>query len=142
MLSIIQQQLGGQPLNIVSAAADEILAVLKNDAIKHTDKKKEIEKLVNSISPSVFDSLVNSGKLITDYQEGGDAAPSANGDGLDNEVGVAVEFEENDDDDDDSDLGSVQDEEEEDEDLAEACSSEVMQMGGDLLEVTHEEQVK
>ncbi|CAO2814579.1 unnamed protein product [Amaranthus hypochondriacus] len=131
MLSIIQQQLGGQPLNIVSAAADEILAVLKNDAIKHTDKKKEIEKLVNSISPSVFDSLVNSGKLITDYQEGGDAAPSANGDGLDNEVGVAVEFEENDDDDDDSDLGSVQDEEEEeDEDLAEARSSEVMQMGG------------
>lgn len=130
MLSIIQQQLGGQPLNIVSAAADEILAVLKNDAAKNPDKKKEIEKLLNPISTSVFESLVNSGKMITDYQELGEAVPSANGDGLDNEVGVAVEFEENDDDDDESDYGSVPDDDEEDEDLAESGSAGAMQMGG------------
>lgn len=47
MLSVIQQQLGGQPLNIVSGDADEILAVLKNDTLKNPDKKKDIEKLLN-----------------------------------------------------------------------------------------------
>ncbi|KAL2892261.1 DExH-box ATP-dependent RNA helicase DExH12 [Bienertia sinuspersici] len=130
MLSIIQQQMGGQQLTVVSGAADEVLAVLKNDTYKNRDKKKEIEKLLGSISAPVFDSLVNSGKMITDYQEGGEAAPSANGDGLDKEVGVAVEFEENDDDDDESDFGSVQDDDEEDEDIAEAGSAGGMQMGG------------
>ena len=44
MLSVIQQQLGGQPLNIVSGAADEILAVLKDDSVEKPDKKKDIEK--------------------------------------------------------------------------------------------------
>lgn len=133
MLSVIQQQLGGQPLNIVSAAADEILAVLKNDAIKNPDKKKEIEKLLNPIPGPVFDHLVSIGRLITDYQEGGDAAPSANGDGtLDDEVGVAVEFDENEEDEDESDLELVPDDEEEDEDLAEAGGPGAMQMGGGI----------
>ncbi|KAJ6386840.1 hypothetical protein OIU78_016716 [Salix suchowensis] len=45
MLSVIQHQLGGQPLNIVSAAADEILAVLKNESFRTQDKRKEIEKV-------------------------------------------------------------------------------------------------
>nr|GMC99861.1 proton pump-interactor 1-like [Ipomoea batatas] len=49
------QQLGGQPLNIVSGAADEILAVLKNDNIKNPEKKKEIEKLLNPIPNNVFE---------------------------------------------------------------------------------------
>ncbi|KAK9181778.1 hypothetical protein WN944_024917 [Citrus x changshan-huyou] len=46
MLSVIQQQLGGQPLNIVSGAADEILAVLKDDSVEKPDKKKDIENEV------------------------------------------------------------------------------------------------
>ncbi|KAL0409433.1 UNVERIFIED_CONTAM: DExH-box ATP-dependent RNA helicase DExH12 [Sesamum radiatum] len=96
MLSVIQQQLGGQPLNIVSGAADEILAVLKNETIKNPDKKKEIEKLLNPIPNHTFDQLVSIGRLITDYHDGGDAGDAAvNGDdGLDDDVGVAVEFEE------------------------------------------------
>lgn len=131
MLSVIQQQLGGQPLNIVSAAADEILAVLKNDTLKNPDKKKEIEKMLNPISAQVFDQLVSIGRLITDFQEGGDAQPTANGDGtLDDEMGVAVEFDENEDDDDESDLELAPDDEEEDDDLAEAGGPGGMQMGG------------
>ncbi|KNA14581.1 hypothetical protein SOVF_105940 [Spinacia oleracea] len=135
MLSIIQRQLGGLPLSVVSGATYEILAVLKNDAIKYQDKKIEIGKLLGSIPVPVFDSLVNSGKMITDYQEGGGTAPSANEDALDNEVGVAVEFEENDDDDDDeSDFGSVQDDDDDDddEDITESGSAGGMQMGGGI----------
>uniref|UniRef100_A0A803P6U2 RNA helicase n=1 Tax=Cannabis sativa TaxID=3483 RepID=A0A803P6U2_CANSA len=59
MLSVIQQQLGGQPLSIVSGAADEILALLKNDVLKNPEKKKEIEKLLNPIPNQVFDQLVS-----------------------------------------------------------------------------------
>lgn len=134
MLSVIQQQLGGQPLNIVSGAADEILAVLKNDAVKNPDKKKDIEKLLNPIPNHVFDQLVSIGKLITDYQDAVDAAgnDTANGgEDLDDDMGVAVEFEENDDDEEESDLDMVQEEdEEEEEDVAEPNASGAMQMGG------------
>ncbi|KAG4381969.1 hypothetical protein AAZX31_15G237500 [Glycine max] len=134
MLSVIQNQLGGQPLSIVSAAADEILAVLKNDVVKNPDKKKDIEKLLNPIPGHVFDQLVSIGKLITDFQEAVDVPNGSSAmdgeEGLDDDVGVAVEFEENEDDDEESDLDIVQDEEEEDEDVTEPNSSGAMQMGG------------
>jgi pre-mRNA-splicing helicase BRR2 len=132
MLSVIQQQLGGQPLNIVSGAADEILAVLRNETIKNPDKKKEIEKLLNPIPNPVFDQLVSIGRLITDHQDGGDAAgpAAANGDdALENDVGVAVDFEENEEDDEESDLNMVQEDEEEDDDVVEANGAGAMQMG-------------
>ncbi|KVH95384.1 AAA+ ATPase domain-containing protein, partial [Cynara cardunculus var. scolymus] len=136
MLSVIQQQLGGQPLNIVSGAADEILAVLKNDTLKNPDKKKDIEKLLNPIPNQVFDQLVSIGRLITDFQDaGGDVAGSnaANGgeDALDDDVGVAVEFEENEEDDEESDLDIVQeDDEEEEDDVLDRGGNNGMQMGG------------
>ncbi|KAL7610342.1 hypothetical protein Lser_V15G09871 [Lactuca serriola] len=135
MLSVIQTQLGGQPLNIVSGAADEILAVLKNDALKNPDKKKDIEKLLNSIPNQVFDQLVSIGRLITDFQDaGGDAAGSnaANGeDALDDDVGVAVEFEENEEDDEKSNLDIVQeDDEEEEDDVLDRDGNNAMHMGG------------
>lgn len=134
MLNLIQQQLGGQPLNIVSGAADEILAVLKNENIKNPEKKKEIEKLLNPIPNSVFDHLVTLGKLITDYQDGSDAVVSAaaNGDeALDDDVGVAVEFEENEEEEEESDLDMVPEDEEDDDGLEENGAG-AMQMGGGI----------
>ncbi|XP_027343786.1 DExH-box ATP-dependent RNA helicase DExH12 [Abrus precatorius] len=143
LLSVIQNQLGGQPLSIVSAAADEILAVLKNDVVKNPDKKKEIEKLLNPIANHVFDQLVSIGKLITDFQEATDA-PNGNAaidgeEGLDDDVGVAVEFEENEDEDEESDLDIVQDEEEDDDDLAEPNGTGAMQMGAGIDDEDMEE---
>lgn len=137
MLSVIQTQLGGQPLNIVSGAADEILAVLKNDTLKNPDKKKDIEKLLNPIPSQVFDQLVSIGRLITDFQDAGsDAAGSnaANGeDALDDDVGVAVEFEENEEDDEESDLDIVQeDDDEEEDDVLDRDGNNAMQMGGGM----------
>ncbi|XP_057777180.1 DExH-box ATP-dependent RNA helicase DExH12-like [Salvia miltiorrhiza] len=132
MLSVIQQQLGGQPLNIVSGAADEILAVLKNETIKNPEKKKEIEKLLNPITSTTFDDLVSLGKRITDYHDGGDAGDTAvnRDDGLDDDVGVAVEFEENEEEEEESDLDMVPEDEEDDDDVTEVDGSGAMQMGG------------
>ncbi|KAJ0262082.1 Brr2 [Hirschfeldia incana] len=95
LLRVIQQQLGGLPLSVVSGAADEILAVLKNDALKNADKKGEIQKLLSTADGQinqVFDRFVSIGKLITDFQEGGDSVADED-EGLDNDFGVAVEFE-------------------------------------------------
>ena len=112
LLSVIQQQLGGQPLDVLAGAADEVLTTLKNDKIKNPDKKKDIEQLLNPISSQLFDQLVSIGKLITDFHDAaaGDAAGAPSGDAmdttLDDDVGVAVEFEESDEDD-ESDFDQV-----------------------------------
>ncbi|CAA7040048.1 unnamed protein product [Microthlaspi erraticum] len=132
MLSLIQQQLGGQPLNIVSGAADEILAVLKNEAVRNPEKKMEIENLLNPIPGPVFDQLVSIGKLITDFQEGGDSGGgNANEDeGLDDDLGVAVEFEENEEDDEESDPDMVQEEDDEEDEEPQRTGS--MQVGAGI----------
>ncbi|CAK9184306.1 unnamed protein product [Ilex paraguariensis] len=137
MLSVMQQQLGGQPLNIISEAADEILAVLKNETIKNAEKKKkEIEQLLNPIPNRVFDQLVLIGRLITNYQDGGnkDRSPLANSDdALDDDFGVAVEFEENEEEEEETDLDIVQQEDEEEEDgVLDANGAATMQMGGGI----------
>lgn len=132
LLSVIQQQFGGQPQDILTGAADEVLSVMKNDKFKNPDKKKEIEKLLNPISNQLFDQLVSIGRLITDYQDGGDAAGPTNAatdEGLDDDIGVAVEFEE-DEEEEDSDYDQVQEESDEEDDGPEANGSEAMQMGG------------
>jgi pre-mRNA-splicing helicase BRR2 len=102
LLGVIQQQLGGQPHDVLGDAADEVLAALKSDKTRDTDRKKEIEKLINPISDQMFGQLVSIGKLITDFHDAvpGDAA----GDGTDmllddDSIGVAVEFEEEEDND-------------------------------------------
>ncbi|KAF5776704.1 putative RNA helicase [Helianthus annuus] len=107
MLSIIQQQLGGQPMSIVTAAAHEILALLNhNKNHDNNKKKKDIEKLLNPISNAVFHQLVSVATVITDFDNAdGDAEDVVN-------VGVSVEFDDNDDDE-ESEVDVMQEEEEE-----------------------------
>ncbi|KAJ3691364.1 hypothetical protein LUZ61_020528 [Rhynchospora tenuis] len=131
MLSVIQEQLGGQPHDVLIGAADEVLAILKDDHRMNHDKKKEIEKLLYPITNMFFDELVSIGRLITDYQAPSEDA--ADGDvACLNDEGVAVEFDD-DDEDDDGDFDQVQEEsEEEDEDMQEdaGIAAGSMQMQG------------
>ncbi|KAH7862903.1 hypothetical protein Vadar_010909 [Vaccinium darrowii] len=135
LLGFIQQQFGGQPLNIVSGAADEILAVLKNETIKNPVKKKEIEKLLNPIPNQLFDDLVSIGRRISDYHDDAGGSAVSNCDALDDDdVGVvAVEFEENEEEEEESDLDMVhEDEEEDDGDDMEGIGAGGMQIGGGI----------
>ncbi|CAJ2656232.1 unnamed protein product [Trifolium pratense] len=141
LLSVIQQQFGGQPLGIIRGTVDESLAVLKSDSV---NKRKDIEKLVNDIDipDHVFDQLVSIGKLITDFQEAGDGDADGGFDSFEDDVGVAVEFEENEEDDYDerSDVDVVEEEEEEEEeedDIGE--DSGAMQIGGGMDDEEMEE---
>ncbi|TVU35736.1 hypothetical protein EJB05_17639, partial [Eragrostis curvula] len=135
LLGIIQQHLGGQPQGVLGGAADEVLATLKNDRIKNPDKKKEIEKLISTISNQTFDQLVSIGKIITDFHGTGDSAggaPSGDGMGttLDDDVGVAIVFEESDEDE-ECDFDQVLDELDED-DVTELNGPGGMQIGSEL----------
>ncbi|KAI5074534.1 hypothetical protein GOP47_0010495 [Adiantum capillus-veneris] len=128
LLSLIQHQFGDQPQDILRGAADEVLAVLKNDKIKDPDKKKEIEKLLNTVPNERFAQLTQIGKLIKDYSDGSDAGGGGAGEALDDDIGVAVEFEEEEEDE-ESDLDEVQEESDEDMEGAD-LETEAMQMGG------------
>ncbi|KAL5724254.1 RNA helicase [Ranunculus cassubicifolius] len=143
ILSIIQQHLGGQPQDVLCGAADEVLVVLKNEKLKNPDKKKGIEKLLTAIPNQTFDDLVVYGRAITDFQDGGDASGVASkGDDLDDNMGVAVEFDSSDEEE-DTDFNQVQEDEEDDDDGTDAHGSGAMQMGGgiddeDMLDANRE----
>eukprot|EP00271_Cylindrocystis_brebissonii_P012705 TRINITY_DN317_c0_g1_i1.p1 TRINITY_DN317_c0_g1~~TRINITY_DN317_c0_g1_i1.p1 ORF type:complete len:2233 (-),score=420.67 TRINITY_DN317_c0_g1_i1:1930-8628(-) len=135
LLSMIQQQFGDQPQDILRGAADEVLAVLRNDRLKDMDKKKEIEKLLNGIPNEKFAEYIAVSKKITDYREEGDAdgvggSGGASGEALDDAIGVAVEFGESDEEE-DEDLDEVEEEEDNEEGAGEE-EDRAMQMHGGL----------
>ena len=93
LLTMMQVNLGAQPHDILRGAADEVLACLKNESLTDPERKREIEKLINELSPERFGELVDTGKKITDYSQ----TDGAGNEKLDDELGVAVVFDEDDD---------------------------------------------
>ncbi|KAG5673800.1 hypothetical protein PVAND_003817 [Polypedilum vanderplanki] len=118
LLSFIQEALGDQPRDILCGAADEILAVLKNDKLKDRERKKEIDGLLGTVAEERFALLVNLGKKITDF--GSDslniAALGINEDQqIDETYGINVQFEESSDESVDDDFGEIRDDGDQDE---------------------------
>lgn len=100
LLSFIQEALGDQPRDILCGAADEILAVLKNDRLKDRERKRDIDSLLGSVADERFALLVNLGKKITDF--GSDSSNTMGGPGeqtdqIDETYGINVQFEESED---------------------------------------------
>ena len=96
LLGMIQGQFGDQPQDVLRGAAEEVLEVLKDDNKTDPERKKNVEALMGATSSEKFAQFVAVGKLITDFNPGGgpgegDVVP---GDTLDDDIGVAVEFEE------------------------------------------------
>ena len=56
-----------KPRDILCGAADEVLAVLKNDKMREKEKKREVENLLGTLADERFALLVNLGKKITDW---------------------------------------------------------------------------
>ena len=52
---------------MLCGAADEVLAVLKNDRMKDKERKREVDNLLGGIADERFALLVNLGKKITDW---------------------------------------------------------------------------
>jgi pre-mRNA-splicing helicase BRR2 len=124
ILTIVADNLGDVPHDVVRSAADATLEYLKDDDLKDFDKKKEIDDILGvTMGAKQFNELVNLGKKITDYdaQDDDEAMQDADQDGdeeIDGRQGVAVDFDNDDDEDgivdevrEDSSEGEEEDEE-------------------------------
>lgn len=120
ILTIVADNLGDVPHEVVRSAADATLEYLKDDDLKDFDKKKEIDDILGvTMSPKQFNELVNLGKKITDYDaqdedEGMQDADQAGDEEIDERQGVAVDFDNEEDD--DGFVNEVREESSEDED--------------------------
>ncbi|PSN46005.1 putative U5 small nuclear ribonucleoprotein 200 kDa helicase [Blattella germanica] len=113
LLSFIQEALGDQPRDILCGAADEVLAVLKNDRLKEREKKRETEALLGNLADERFALLVNLGKKITDF--GTEEKVPTTDENIDETYGINVQFEESEEEDDEDMYGEVREEEDEEE---------------------------
>eukprot|EP00061_Rhincodon_typus_P019091 g48546.t1 len=108
LLSFIQAALGDQPRDILCGAADEVLAVLKNDKLRDKERRKEIEMLLGQLEDTRYHVLVNLGKKISDY--GGDKEVQNMDDNIDETYGVNVQFESDEEEGDEDAFGEVREE--------------------------------
>ncbi|MEE6520153.1 hypothetical protein FKM82_017964 [Ascaphus truei] len=108
LLSFIQAALGDQPRDILCGAADEVLAVLKNDKLRDKDRRKEVDQLLGQTDDTRYHVLVNLGKKISDY--GGDKEIQNMDDNIDETYGVNVQFESDEEEGDEDVYGEVRDE--------------------------------
>uniref|UniRef100_A0A3Q2ST39 U5 small nuclear ribonucleoprotein 200 kDa helicase n=1 Tax=Fundulus heteroclitus TaxID=8078 RepID=A0A3Q2ST39_FUNHE len=108
LLSFIHAALGDQPRDILCGAADEVLAVLKNDKMRDKERRREVEQLLGPSDDTRYHVLVNLGKKITDY--GGDKDLQNMDDNIDETYGVNVQFESDEEEGDEDQFGEVRDE--------------------------------
>lgn len=123
LLSFIQEAISDQPVDVLRGAADEVLAVLKNDKLKDKDKKKETEDLLGQLTDERFALLVNLGKKITDW--GQDSRATTSEDQISDQIGINVQFEDSDEEnEEDNGYAEVDEEEEEEEEEAEEMETD------------------
>jgi len=118
LLGTIHTLFGDQPQDVLRGAADEVLAVLKNPSMTDPVRQKEIEGLLGPLESDMFAQLVAMGKLITDYKSEADLAQMAE-EGIDDDIGVAVEFEDEEEEDDEQEVDELAEDDAEEEEGAE-----------------------
>jgi len=114
LLHFLSSFMGEQPADILRGAADEILAVLKDDTLQGPHKKKACEGLLNIMQEERMAELVQIGNRITDFYIEEDTG--AAGEAMDENLGVSVVFDEDDEEEEDGDVDELRDEDEDDED--------------------------
>jgi pre-mRNA-splicing helicase BRR2 len=69
LLHFVRQKLGDQPQSVIMSAADEVLAVLKDEEIKPKEKQGLLEELLNALTQDNVSDLFRISNAITDYTE-------------------------------------------------------------------------
>ena len=67
MILIVQRHMGDHGLDTIKGALDEIIAILKAEGLRDTDRKAEIEGLIDRLSETDFNNLTVLGQHLTDY---------------------------------------------------------------------------
>jgi len=119
LLNRLQVPLGDQAPDVLRGAADEVLAAIKTDGVLDSERKKDVEEVLGSVTDEFFAELFRLSKQITDF--GADVEDEEQDDtvrtkeGLDDAAGVAVVFDEDDEDDAEGNwLGEIGDESDDD----------------------------
>jgi pre-mRNA-splicing helicase BRR2 len=107
LLSFVSHYLGDVAHDVLAGAAEEVLAVLKDDALREPAKKAQCSELLGRLTDTAFTQLTNLGKGISDYSASaagsggggaaGAASASSSSSSLDEEQGVAVVYDDEDD---------------------------------------------
>lgn len=102
IVTTVGKHLGDVSGQIIVSATDVVIETLKNEEMKDFDKKKEVDDVLGiSMGPKEFNELVNLGKRITDFdnqdqdenqKRESNGAPAANEAALDEDEGVAIDF--------------------------------------------------
>lgn len=153
ILDVVAKQFGDQPDDVLRGAAEEALVLLRDRNLKEAERKTRIEQLLGNVEEDKYGQLVGWATRITDFQgqdeeeRDGNDAGAVGLSGVEEDVGVAVEFEDEDEDEgDDSDLNEVVDEMsegEEAEETKEATMEGDLRTSGDQhAPSTDEEEVK
>jgi pre-mRNA-splicing helicase BRR2 len=69
LLHVVRQKLGDQPQSVIMSAADEVLAILKDEEIKPKEKQGLLEELLNTLTNDNLSELFKLSNAITDYTE-------------------------------------------------------------------------
>ncbi|KAI1073225.1 hypothetical protein LB507_010911 [Fusarium sp. FIESC RH6] len=68
IITIVANNLGDVPHEVVCSTADAVLEYLKDDNMKGLDKKREVDDILGmALRPKQWNGLVALGKKITDY---------------------------------------------------------------------------
>lgn len=77
LLAFVLSKLGDQPRDLLRAAANETLALLKDDALVELDRKKDIEQILGSMDVDEFSRLSMIGRQIKDFRADDEDEPAA-----------------------------------------------------------------
>ena len=91
LLNMCQPLLGDQPDDVLKAAVDEILAILKAENVPENDRKRDLECLLGPLSLEDFSKFFSLSKQLLDYQVQPDLPSHTNP----TEVQIPVIFTEN-----------------------------------------------
>ncbi|CAD8200123.1 unnamed protein product [Paramecium pentaurelia] len=67
LLSIVYGLFQEQSQDVIKSIVDEVLAIMKNDNLKDSEKRQEVEAIIGKLTNELFSDIVLSGKAITDY---------------------------------------------------------------------------
>jgi len=90
ILTFVSKSLGDQSTDIIRGAADETIALLKDDTLRDSDRQKEIGKILSALNADKFNKLVNLGKRITDFYSTEKVEDDGGEVKMDEDMGVSV----------------------------------------------------
>lgn len=64
---VVQRHMGDHSLDVIKGALDEIIAILKAEGVKDTERKQEIEGIIDRLTDADFNSLTVLGQQLTDF---------------------------------------------------------------------------